>query len=138
MTSTPPPKIDWQAQLARERNRIAADRTLLAWVRTSLILIGIGFGVDQVVQIITTEVGSMPNPARFSKLLASYSVGLGTLAMIGAIQDYRGEIHRLSQPEYIYQPRQPLGVIVAVAIITGSLVVALNIGVKLMFGNILD
>ena len=32
-------------ELARERNRAAADRTLMAWIRTSIAMIGFGFGV---------------------------------------------------------------------------------------------
>ena len=31
-------------ELARERNREAAERTLMAWIRTALSLIGFGFG----------------------------------------------------------------------------------------------
>lgn len=130
--SSSSPKINWQAQLARERNRIAADRTLLAWIRTSLTLIGIGFGVDQIVQIITDQVGAAPDPAKFTKLLAVCFVGLGTTAVIWAIVDYRGELQRLSQAEYTYQPRQPLGVVTAVILILVSLVVVANILLKLL------
>ena len=32
-------------ELARDRNRQAADRTLLAWIRTSLAMISLGFGI---------------------------------------------------------------------------------------------
>jgi putative membrane protein len=37
-----PPNV--QANLARERNRIAADRSLLSFVRNSLTLISVGVG----------------------------------------------------------------------------------------------
>ena len=37
-------------ELARERNREAADRTLLAWVRTSLAMISLGFGIERLGQ----------------------------------------------------------------------------------------
>lgn len=36
--------------LTRERNREAADRTLLAWIRTTLTLIGFGFGAGKFTQ----------------------------------------------------------------------------------------
>ena len=34
----------------RERNREAADRTLLAWVRASLAMISLGFGIERLGQ----------------------------------------------------------------------------------------
>ena len=34
-------------ELARERNREAADRTLLAWIRTSLAMVSLGFGIER-------------------------------------------------------------------------------------------
>ena len=37
-------------ELARERNREAADRTLLAWIRTSLAMISLGFGIERLGQ----------------------------------------------------------------------------------------
>jgi uncharacterized membrane protein YidH (DUF202 family) len=36
--------IDFSTELARERSREAADRTLMAWIRTALGLIGFGVG----------------------------------------------------------------------------------------------
>ncbi len=39
------PKKDLSNELAKERSRQASDRTLMAWVRTSLSLIGFGFAI---------------------------------------------------------------------------------------------
>jgi putative membrane protein len=35
-------------ELTKERNRLAAGRTLMAWIRTALSLIGFGFGIGKV------------------------------------------------------------------------------------------
>lgn len=35
-------------ELTKERNRLAADRTLMAWIRTALSLIGFGSGSGSV------------------------------------------------------------------------------------------
>lgn len=40
-------KINLTNELAKERNREAADRTLMAWIRTSLSLLGFGFAIAQ-------------------------------------------------------------------------------------------
>ena len=38
--------------LARQRNRDAAERTLMAWIRTCLSLISFGFGLDKIIAAI--------------------------------------------------------------------------------------
>ena len=42
-------------KLARQRNRDAAERTLMAWIRTCLSLIGFGFGLDKIVAAINSR-----------------------------------------------------------------------------------
>ena len=41
--------------LARQRNRDAAERTLMAWIRTCLSLISFGFGLDKIVAAISSR-----------------------------------------------------------------------------------
>ena len=48
-------------ELARERNRVAAERTLMAWIRTSLSLISFGFGLDKIIAAIRSN--ASPEPA---------------------------------------------------------------------------
>ena len=63
MTKTEP-AIDESTQLSRERNRESADRTLMAWIRTSLSLIGFGFGIDVITRgLEKTALGNAPNLA---------------------------------------------------------------------------
>ena len=45
------PDLGHSHELARERNREAADRTLLAWIRTSLAMISLGFAIERVGQV---------------------------------------------------------------------------------------
>ncbi|HIK46570.1 MAG TPA: DUF202 domain-containing protein [Leptolyngbyaceae cyanobacterium M65_K2018_010] len=95
-----------QDELARERNHLAADRSLLSFVRTSLTLIGIGLGVEQIVWAIVPGSGYSDEWAYgFSLVL----IGLGLFNLVLAIRDYQGEMQRLQAPVYRYTPRWSLG-----------------------------
>ena len=131
MSSSTPPNL--QAELARERNRIAADRTLLSWIRTGITLIGVGFGVDQSVQSLYQRLGDVINPLRFSHLLGLALVGLGTFAVIMAAIDHQKELHRLAQPDYFYTPRLRLGEVVGIVLIAIALICIVVIGGRILF-----
>jgi putative membrane protein len=114
--TNPPPNI--QAELAKERNRAAAERTLMAWVRTCLALISFGFGIESIVTAIRDlQIDATLNPVRFSRILGLAFVALGTYAMIMAVIQHQQELRRLQQNEiYIYRSRPSLGVTVAIAL----------------------
>jgi putative membrane protein len=114
---TPPPNI--QAELARERNRAAAERTLMAWIRTSLSLIAFGFGIDRIVAAIH---GLYPDtriqPIQLSRLLGLAFISLGVYAMIMAAIEHQQELRRIRrQDPYTYRPRRSLSLTVAVSMI---------------------
>ncbi|PSB15199.1 hypothetical protein C7B76_14220 [filamentous cyanobacterium CCP2] len=111
-----PPNI--QAELAKERNRAAAERTLMAWVRTCLALISFGFGIESIITAIRDlQIDETINPVRFSRILGLAFVALGTYAMIMAVIQHQQELRRLQRNEiYIYKSRPSLGVIVAIAL----------------------
>lgn len=106
-------------ELAKERNRDAADRTLLAWIRTSLSLIAFGFGIDRIVNYIS--------PDRHDSLGLSAAVGLsfmalGIYALVDASLHYRRELQMLNEPRYTYESRRSSGIVVAVILaIIGAL-----------------
>ncbi|MBE9138193.1 DUF202 domain-containing protein [Nodosilinea sp. LEGE 07088] len=97
-----------QVELAHERNRIAADRSLLSFVRNSVTLISTGVGIDQVI-------GKLSPIAPFINewvyLLSLVLVGLGVVNLLFAAYDYQGEMERLRQPEYYFTPRWSLGAV---------------------------
>jgi len=70
MTASPEPP-DPQTELAKERNCIAADRTLLTWVRTSVSFIGMGFGITQL-----SPPPELGNQSRLLALLTPSTIGL--------------------------------------------------------------
>jgi putative membrane protein len=111
--TTPSDEIPYSEanELAKERNRAAANRTLLAWIRTSLSLITFGFGIDRIVNVIS--------PNRHGSLGLTAAVGLsfmalGIYAIVDASVRYRREIEMLNVPRYMYEERRSSGIVVAI------------------------
>ena len=81
--SDPPPHLPSPGtELAKERNRAAEERTLMAWIRTSLSLIGFGFGIDRIVAAIDEALGDAVNSVRLTRVLGLSFVALGTFALL--------------------------------------------------------
>ena len=114
MTTTEP-KIDESTQLARERNREAADRTLMAWIRTSLALIGFGFGIDMISKgLENTKLGNAPNLALHSEFVGLSFIIVAVIAVAVAMAQYYHELKMLeSGAAYRYKHSLPLGLAVA-------------------------
>ncbi|MFQ4135944.1 DUF202 domain-containing protein [Nodosilinea sp. PGN35] len=117
-----------QDELARERNHLAADRSLLSFVRSSLTLISIGVAVDQVVSAIAPG-------GRFIDIwaygLSLLLVGLGVVTLALAIRDYQGEMQRLKAPVYLYTPRWPLGSTTGLLVLLVGILAFLWLGFQL-------
>jgi putative membrane protein len=125
-----PPNM--QAELARERNRAAAERTLMAWIRTSLALIGFGFGIDRIVTVINSfNQANDINTVLLSRLLGLAFIALGTYAMVVAALEHQQELHRIQQPgSYVYRPRRSLGLTVALCLIAIGVMAFVGIVIK--------
>ena len=72
--------------LARQRNRDAAERTLMAWIRTCLSLISFGFGLDKIVSAIRSQAaGGAARHGWGVQLISLAFVGTGVVAMLAAL-----------------------------------------------------
>ncbi|MBE9138195.1 DUF202 domain-containing protein [Nodosilinea sp. LEGE 07088] len=108
-----PPVPNPGTELAKERNRAAEERTLMAWIRTALSLIGFGFGIDRIVATIDQTLGGAVNPVRLSRILGLSFVALGTLALLFAALDHRHQLHRIQRNDLVYVSRHSPSLIVA-------------------------
>jgi len=100
-------------ELAKERNRAAEERTLMAWIRTSLALIGFGFGIDRIVAAIERSLGGAVNPIRLTSILGLSFVALGTFAMLYAAIDHRHQLRRIQRNDLVYVSRSSPSLVVA-------------------------
>ena len=114
METNPTPQVpNPGTELAKERNRAAEERTLMAWIRTSLSLIGFGFGIDRIVAAIYQSLGSTINPLRLTRILGLSFVALGTFAMLYAAIDHRHQLQRIQRNDLVYLHRHSPSLVVA-------------------------
>ena len=109
-------------ELARERNREAADRTLLAWIRTSLALISFGFGIERLGQ---AAVGLDGRLAGFSPLKTRIGgaalIVLGIVATLAGIWEHRHMLAAILRDDYRYADRPPIARSMGYAIVAVGL-----------------
>ena len=96
-------------ELARERNREAADRTLLAWIRTSLAMISLGFGIERLGQAALSLDGRM---AAFStvktQVFGAALIVLGMTATLAGMWEHRRMLTAILHDDYRYANRPPI------------------------------
>ncbi|MCX6161315.1 MAG: DUF202 domain-containing protein [Ignavibacteriae bacterium] len=109
-------------ELAKERSHAAAERTMMAWIRTALSLIGFGIGIYEVADK-TGGTETFKN----SKLVGLSLIILGIVSAILAIRENKISHRKLMRPVFIYEDRTPLGVYIGYALIIIAVFSAINI-----------
>ena len=105
-------------ELARERNREAADRTLLAWIRTSLAMISLGFGIERLGQAAIAFDGRMTgfSPLK-TRLFGAALIALGIAATVAGMCEHKRVLEAVSRDDYRYGDRPPIARYMGVALI---------------------
>ena len=114
------PELKLVDMLALDRNKLAAERTLMAWVRTALSMISFGFTIYKFLQVIdeqSTVPLMHPNAPRNVGLVLT---GLGTfVVVIAAIQHWSYVKNlRIDQP---YKPWDLSFIVACLIAILGAL-----------------
>jgi uncharacterized membrane protein YidH (DUF202 family) len=125
-----PKKTDENTELARERTGMASDRTrwaadrtiwaddrtLIAWLRTSLSLIGFGFGVGRVLEYLE-KIGRVADPFYTARFFGGGFIFIGVLALIVAVFQHRRIEKRLKKQGYQRVEPVPLGIVTAILLL---------------------
>ncbi len=104
VANTPLPHLDDATLLAVERTRVAHDRTLLAWVRTSVSLISFGFTIYKFFQYLRDSSGNAASNPAGPRRFGLSMILIGLVALVLATIQYRGDIAKLAA-RYGPQPR---------------------------------
>ncbi len=113
------------------RTRFAAERTLLAWIRTGLALMGFGFVVARfglfLREMALVHPTTPTHSYHLSLWIGTALVILGIIVTLAGAAEHRRVIGRINRREDYVPPPWPLGQIVAVflAVLGGAMVVYL-------------
>ena len=121
-----------RTERAKYRSRAAADRTLMAWIRTCLSLIGFGFGIPTIVRAIeNTRLSHHLNPVRFSVIVGLSFIVTGMLGMVLGLREHRKLLKQIQNNRYTYETSHSAEII-GVALLVIGLVSFLGVIIRAM------
>ena len=110
-------------ELAKERNRAAAERTLTSWIQNSIALIGFGIAFDQIFSALQQSFPqeNLTSIQKFSQILGLSLIALGIGLQILAMVQYDIEVKLIEAEDYITKPTRSVNLAVSIAILLFSL-----------------
>jgi putative membrane protein len=113
-----PTVTNTSTELARERSREAAERTLMAWIRTSLALIGFGFTIAKFYDYLEqTQLRKSLDPIHSHLLFGGSYIGLGILSLLAAVIQHRRILKQIEHDQFVYTGLRPLSMFVAIVLL---------------------
>ncbi|MEA5443982.1 YidH family protein [Cyanobium gracile] len=104
-------------ELAKERNRAAAERTMMAWIRTCLSLISFGFGLDKIIGAINSSRFDGSAHAGLSvRLVAMGFVLVGIVAMAAATRQHLRTLRLIRRDDFVYVDQRSITVFTAISL----------------------
>jgi putative membrane protein len=111
-------------ELAKERNRAAAQRTINTWIGNCLSFIGIGVAIDQISRALRQrfpEVDPLMTETA-AQITSMVFIGVGLVLLFLALMQHRLEIKTIEREDYILLSVNALNrIVVAAILLTGCL-----------------
>ena len=111
-------------ELAKERNRAAAERTINSWIGTCLSLIGIGVAIDQIYRSLSQRFpnGGPLGTETTAHITSMGFIGIGLALLAIALLQHRLSIKTIEREDYVLLSVTALNrLVVAGILVTGFL-----------------
>ena len=114
-----PEELKLSDKLAVERTIFAADRTMLAWVRTSLGLIGFGFTIFKILQYVYEQGATKLMRQQTPRNIGLVMLLTGTVPLFFMIIEYSRTLKQMGRKESIL--KNPIFLTACIILILGIL-----------------
>lgn len=130
-------KTNMTDELAKERTREAADRTLNAWIRTSISLIVFGFAVAKLYEYVETgyeqQTGRILDPSHTPVIFGAAFIILGLLGTLAAVIQYGRILDRIRSGRFTYMEPHRLPQILAIMVLIIGLFGLVVVGAAIFY-----
>ena len=120
--------LDANTRLAADRNRLALERTLMAWIRTCTSMIAFGFGIYQFMEYLNTN-PTLRQPLLSPRIFAILLIVAGLIALTLAWIQHRQSLRELRKEFGVATPYSISGVM-AVFVATLGVVALLGVALR--------
>lgn len=113
-----------RTRLAEMRNRMAAERTLMGWMRTSISFITFGFSISQFFQYLKQLQPGKVKGLTFEEpyILGLVLVAIGTFTLLMAVIENYVIVDKLTKRRRIFVSRWSVGSVSAIVLVLIGLV----------------